>query len=105
MGNGCSSETSIVEEGPCVAYQGCAEDAICYPPIKKTIHVETAMLEAPAAPGPGSVGTAAPSRGSADEIALKLAGGSLLAVAGTFFVRLGKSGNIAICLSQETEEW
>jgi len=75
------AETTLV-----VAYQGCAEDAICYPPIKKTIRVDTAMLETSAAAGPGPVGTVAPPRDSADEIALNLAGGSLLAVAGTFFV-------------------
>jgi thiol:disulfide interchange protein DsbD len=68
-----------------VDYQGCAEDAICYPPIKKTIEIAAAALTSPAvgasAPGPPVF---EPVQLSADAIALEITDRSLVAVAGTF---------------------
>jgi len=72
------------EIGLTVGYQGCAEDGICYPPIKKTFYVSTAGLGAASAAGAAESGMG--SSLSADDIATSLAGRSLLAVAGTFFV-------------------
>jgi len=69
-----------------VSYQGCAEDGICYPPIKKNIDVLVDALIAPAA-ATESIGPMIGSTVlSADEIAAHLATRSVLAIAGTFYV-------------------
>ena len=72
-----------------VTYQGCAEDGICYPPIKKSVEVFIDALitparaaEAPATVMPSSVSPIM----SADAIAARLTDRSLLAIAGVFFV-------------------
>ena len=72
-----------------VGYQGCAEDGICYPPIKRDITLGVAELAAGAAaasPGSSPGATASGRRLSADDIAASLSDRSLLAVCGTFFV-------------------
>lgn len=76
-----------------VGYQGCAEDGICYPPIKRTITLAADDLVAgPAgaamavAPATGVTATTGEGRLSADDIAASLSDRSLLAVCGTFFV-------------------
>ncbi|MGR9091588.1 MAG: protein-disulfide reductase DsbD, partial [Gammaproteobacteria bacterium] len=76
-----------------VGYQGCAEDGICYPPIKRAITLTAADLAASAAaplaaalPTDGQPATSGEGRLSADDIAASLSGRSLLAVCGTFFV-------------------
>ncbi len=72
-----------------ISYQGCAEDGICYPPIKKSVEVfiDALITPAHAAQAPA---TQTPSSGSpimsADSIAARLSDRSLLAVAGIFFV-------------------
>ncbi len=72
-----------------VTYQGCAEDGICYPPIKKSIDVfldalvDPAKAAKPIAAVADNTGTAIM---SADAIAARLETRSILAVAGTFFV-------------------
>jgi len=68
-----------------VSYQGCAEDGICYPPIKKNINVLIDALIAPAAAA--AVTAPAPSvLPSADAIALRLAARSVWAIVGSFYV-------------------
>lgn len=74
-----------------VGYQGCAEDGICYPPIKREITVAaTALATSAAMPAIAAAGGAGldPAQRllSADDIAVSLSGRSLLAVCGTFFV-------------------
>jgi thiol:disulfide interchange protein DsbD len=72
-----------------VTYQGCAEDGICYPPIKKSIDVLLDALVTPvnAAASTDSVsdnpGTAIM---SADAIAARLESRSIFVIAGTFFI-------------------
>jgi thiol:disulfide interchange protein DsbD len=64
-----------------VSYQGCAEDGICYPPIRKTLTLA-------GAPGPGPAATtgAAPAALSeSDEIAASLGRDGLAAVLASFF--------------------
>ena len=72
-----------------VGYQGCAEDGICYPPIKRVITLGADELAASGAT-PAAAGGGEPPPGgrllSADDIALSLSDRSLLAVCGTFFV-------------------
>ncbi len=69
-----------------VTYQGCAEDGICYPPIKKNISVLLDALIAPAAAEERLDPVIAALGLSADDIAAQLAARSTLAVAGTFYV-------------------
>jgi thiol:disulfide interchange protein DsbD len=69
-----------------VAYQGCAEDGICYPPIKKTIEVLLAALVNPAVAAEPESPKTGTTIMSADTIAARLAARSTLAIAGTFFV-------------------
>lgn len=77
-----------------VTYQGCAEDGICYPPIKKVLDFALADLMPAAAAAPTVAGMgdlpadpAAPHALSAsDRIAARLASGSLPAVIGSFLV-------------------
>lgn len=74
-----------------VGYQGCAEDGICYPPIKRAITLGAAELATSVAmPAVAGAGGAAPDPEqrllSADAIAVSLSDRSLLAVCGTFFV-------------------
>lgn len=59
-----------------VTYQGCAENGICYPPIKKVIHLGSAAPAATLMPGPSVT----------DEIAANLSTRSLAATVGWFFV-------------------
>ena len=71
-----------------VTYQGCAEDGICYPPIKKSVEVFIDALITPAsaaAPAPATAKSVSPIL-SADAIAARLSERSLLAIAGIFFV-------------------
>jgi len=73
-----------------LAYQGCAKDGICYPPIRKTVAVAmpAAAAGAPPAPGAGTAaGTpaAAPPASRADTIAGRLAGAGLGMVLASFF--------------------
>ena len=73
-----------------VTYQGCAEDAICYPPVNKTLHllrtVAAASPTVPASPAtmPGGSAPDAGDLSDADAIAAELAGDSLLAVTASF---------------------
>ena len=71
-----------------IGYQGCAEDAICYPPITKSLLVSLAESAVPRAEAADAVVPAvAPSTvATADNIARQLRGGSLVAIAGAFFV-------------------
>lgn len=71
-----------------VGYQGCAEDGICYPPIKKNVDVllDAVIAPAAAAESPQGASAAQPSLVSADDIAAQLAGRSLVVAAGTFYV-------------------
>ncbi|MCC7414129.1 MAG: protein-disulfide reductase DsbD [Gammaproteobacteria bacterium] len=64
-----------------VAYQGCAMDGICYPPITKTLRV--ALPAGAAAAAPAGPPAAAP--GHADAIAARLASGRLFAVLAGFY--------------------
>lgn len=66
-----------------VRYQGCAEDGICYPPIKKTVGFS--LINAAHAATP--LGTPAPTGGlsASDRIALELGQRSLAATLVTFF--------------------
>jgi thiol:disulfide interchange protein DsbD len=69
-----------------VTYQGCAEDGICYPPIKKNIEILfDALVPAAVAAEPAFTNSSSTIM-SADTIAAQLATRSLLVVAGTFFV-------------------
>ena len=71
-----------------IGYQGCAEDGICYPPIKKTIEILVDALIAPAAAAESNLVRA---RGtspilSADDVAGSLGSRSLPVIAGSFWV-------------------
>lgn len=69
-----------------VTYQGCAEDGICYPPIKKSIDVVLSALVPSAVAAVPAIPKSSSTIMSADAIAAQLAARSLLAIAGTFFV-------------------
>ena len=66
-----------------VTYQGCAEEGLCYPPIKKQLTVE---LAAPGTAAAARSGSATPRMQSEqDMLANRIRSGSLLAVLATFF--------------------
>lgn len=72
-----------------VGYQGCAEDGICYPPIKKRISIGLNRLIAPVAAAteqPPNLDPAPPVVLSADDIAERLSSRSLITIAGSFYV-------------------
>lgn len=67
-----------------VTSQGCADQGLCYPPMKSRFHVEPAS--ASAAPNAGAVNGAEPSSGDAlGRIASTLGSGNLGAIAALFF--------------------
>jgi len=68
-----------------VAWQGCAEDGICYPPIKKTLRL--IRDDGPAAPAAGVTPPveAAANLSEADAIAAELAGNGWWAIVASFF--------------------
>lgn len=68
-----------------VAWQGCAEDGICYPPIKKTLRL--IRDDSPAAPAAGVAPPAeeAANLSEADAIAAELAGNGWWAIVASFF--------------------
>ena len=77
------------EQALTVTYQGCAEDGICYPPIKKTVRV-AAVGPAVAAAGAGTRQTMPNDEApgvilSADKLASRLSGQSLPSVLSVFF--------------------
>jgi len=69
-----------------VSYQGCAEDGICYPPIKKTLSLLPAASAAGTAPpaGPSAPGPAQ-ALSESDAIAAGLQRDGLVAVLASFF--------------------
>jgi len=71
-----------------VTYQGCAEDRICYPPIKKDIQIFIGSLLTPlrAAGASDTVARSVSPIMSADAIAARLTDRSFLAVVAAFFV-------------------
>lgn len=73
-----------------VGYQGCAEDGICYPPIKKRISLTLAQLVSPVSSAFAQTvdvdRSPSPTMLSADDIASKLSSRSLFAVAGSFYI-------------------
>jgi thiol:disulfide interchange protein DsbD len=82
-------------EGPTTAtievgYQGCAEDGICYPPIKKQISVALNQLISPVSAAAAQMLdpplTSSPAILSADDIAARLSSRSLIAIAGSFYI-------------------
>jgi thiol:disulfide interchange protein DsbD len=75
-----------------LGYQGCAEEGICYPPIKKTLPIELAAATGPAADtgntGPAAVsggGTPAPAVSETDRITQLLRGGVSPLLLASFF--------------------
>ncbi|MEJ2514936.1 MAG: protein-disulfide reductase DsbD [Gammaproteobacteria bacterium] len=71
-----------------VAYQGCAEDGICYPPMTRTVDLAGLGISSAAAAEPGAPGASASAAGQApeqDRLAALITDGNLLAVAGMFF--------------------
>jgi thioredoxin:protein disulfide reductase len=69
-----------------VGYQGCAEDGICYPPIKKTIDVVIGPIATVAKAAPANSAARPSTALSADDIAGDLESRSLAAIAGSFYV-------------------
>lgn len=65
-----------------IGYQGCAEDGICYPPIKKTIGflLPTAAAATAVAAAPPLAGSS-----SVDRISASLGSSSIVAILSTFF--------------------
>jgi thiol:disulfide interchange protein DsbD len=71
-------------EGPAafdieVGYQGCADAGLCYPPVKKTVHIELP----PPVPEPAAASTT--SVAEQDRLVGLIAGGSLVLVLASFF--------------------
>ncbi|MFT4560703.1 MAG: thiol:disulfide interchange protein DsbD [Gammaproteobacteria bacterium] len=69
-----------------VGYQGCAEDGICYPPIKKTIDVAINPAATAATAEPNNSVARSSAMLSADDIAADLESRSLMAIAGSFYI-------------------
>lgn len=70
-----------------VSWQGCAEDGICYPPIKKTLSLvppAAAGLAAALPARPAASAAAASERSEADTIAADLAGSGLAGIVASF---------------------
>lgn len=64
-----------------IGYQGCAEDGICYPPIKKQVALELAGIDGAVAGGPGS----AEPLPEQDRLARQIERGSVPWTLATFF--------------------
>ena len=80
-----SGATTVAIE---VGYQGCAEDGICYHPLKKTIETVIGPIatQSTAAPVNSVVRPSTSTMVSADDIAADLESRSLAAIAGSFYV-------------------
>ncbi len=69
-----------------LGYQGCAEDGICYPPVKRTLSVSLPAATAVSAlSAVNTTAAAAPMVSEQAKLAQIISGSSLLVVIGTFF--------------------
>jgi thiol:disulfide interchange protein DsbD len=68
-----------------LGFQGCAEDGICYPPLKREVNVSLPPATAADAPRPPQEAAPAAQVSEQDRLAALIGGGNLAAVLATFF--------------------